>query len=69
MPNQVTPFTSDDRAKLDAIHAAIVGSIDGKPGIYTRLDRLEQRQKSLGALTVPGILFAANWLKDALLRG
>jgi hypothetical protein len=69
MSNQVTPFTSDDRAKIDAIYSAIVGSIDGKPGIYTRLDRLEQRQIHLGALVVPGLIFAANWLKDALLKG
>lgn len=63
----------EDVAKMQEqiaeIHTALLGGLDGKPGILTRLDRLEHQSRFIAAAAAPGIAMALAWLKDRLFGG
>ena len=55
--------------QIEEIHTALLGGLDGKPGILTRLDRLENHNKLIAAATAPGIAIVLKKLWDVIIGG
>lgn len=49
--NDLQRQLTDIESRIEAIHAAIVGGLDGKPGLVQRVAELDQRVARLESLT------------------
>jgi hypothetical protein len=51
---------TDIESRIEAIHAAIVGGLDGKPGLVQRVAALDERVQRLESLTGLGKTIAGG---------
>lgn len=64
---QLHELAKSNAEKIDVIHSAIVGTIDGKPGILPRLEKLEaaganrSKLEWAGLLALLGLIGMAVW--------